>query len=183
MVQLSGCDCVKLEVAAGHGDLVRALSDAGVAVVAHIGLRPQTVGVLGGYKTQGRTAETALQIVRLAEQLQRNGAAALLLEATPSPVSAAVVNATDLPVIGCGAGPRCHAHVVVTPDLLGLTDHRPRFVPDYSHLTPVSGGIGGFLKQTFGQYVDDIAAGAYPAPSHEYDMPEAEREAFARSVR
>lgn len=176
MVQLSGCDCVKLEVAPAHGELVRQLADAGVAVVAHMGLRPQSVGVLGGYKAQGRTADAARRIVDLSVAMRHAGAAALLLEATPPEVSAAVVAATDIPVIGCGAGPACHAHVVVTHDLLGLTPQQPKFVPRL-------GEAGTTLKQILGRYVDDVAAGAYPAAQHQYEMPPDERDAFAKAGR
>lgn len=171
MVQLSGCDCVKMEVAAGHGELVRQLADAGVAIVAHLGLRPQSVGVLGGYKAQGRTADAARRIVDLAVNMESCGAAALLLEATPPQVAEAVVDATSVPVIGCGAGPACHAHVVVTQDLLGLTPRRPKFVPRL-------GDASQPLKQMFGRFVDEIVTGRYPGAEHHYEMPDAERQAF-----
>src|SRR5215211_6534498 len=104
MVQLSGCDCVKLEAAESQLTAIRELADAGVAIMAHLGLRPQAVGVLGGYRAQGRTAHDAEQIVDLATRMQESGAAAILLEAVPAEVSAAVVEATAIPVIGCGAG-------------------------------------------------------------------------------
>lgn len=180
MVQLSGCDCVKLEVADSHGPLVRALADAGIAVVVHLGLRPQSVGVLGGYKAQGRSADAARRIVSLAAQMERDGAAAVLLEATPPEVSAAVVAATSIPVIGCGAGPACCAHVVVTHDLLGLTPHRPKFVPQWAPLAggPPPADVPSMLKQSFARYVDDVAAGRYPADEHQYEMLPEERAAF-----
>jgi 3-methyl-2-oxobutanoate hydroxymethyltransferase len=127
MLQLSGCDCVKLEVSESHLPLVKALSDAGVAVMAHLGLRPQSVGILGGFRAQGRTAEDARSIVDLAVRMERAGAATILLEAVPSAVAEAVVAETELPVIGCGAGPHCHGHVIVTHDAMGLTPTwRPR---------------------------------------------------------
>jgi 3-methyl-2-oxobutanoate hydroxymethyltransferase len=116
MVQRTGCDCVKLEVAEAHLDLVRELASAGVAVIAHLGLRPQAVGLVGGYRTQGRTAHDAHEIVALSLQVQRAGAAALLLEAVPAQVAQAVVDSTNIPVIGCGAGPYCHGDVFVTQD-------------------------------------------------------------------
>lgn len=177
LVQLSGCDCVKLEAAESHAPLVRALTDAGVAVVVHLGLRPQSVGVLGGYKAQGRTAEAARRIVDLATVMEAHGASAVLLEATPPEVSEAVVRTTDLPVIGCGAGPACCAHVVVTHDLLGLTPHRPRFVPELEPL-PAGGGVADLMKQSFARFVDDVGTGRYPAPQHQYEMPAEERAAF-----
>ena len=108
MVKRTGCDAVKLEAAEGHLRLVRELADAGVAVIAHLGLRPQTVGLIGAYRYQGRTAAEARAIVRLSRQMQQSGAAAVLLEAVPPEVSAEVVRQTEIPILGCGAGP---AHV------------------------------------------------------------------------
>lgn len=172
MLQLSGCDCVKLEVGASHGRLIRRLADAGVAVVAHIGLRPQSVGVLGGYRAQGRTADDAKTIVSLAQDLQSEGAAALLVEATPPQVTEMIVAVTKIPVIGCGAGPACHAHVVVTPDLMRLTPAQPKFVPAVGDARPM-------LKQMLAAYVNDIAAGTYPSAEHQYNMPAAEAEQFS----
>jgi 3-methyl-2-oxobutanoate hydroxymethyltransferase len=162
MVQLSGCDCVKIEVAAGHLRLVRRLCDAGVAVMAHVGLRPQSIGLLGEYKTQGRTPAEAERIVDLSSRMVGAGAAAILLEAVPPDVSAAVVQAVSVPVIGCGAGPACHGYVFVTHDALGLTSHRPKFVPSLGDLaTP--------MLQAFRQYVQLVAAGKYPAAEHNYE--------------
>jgi 3-methyl-2-oxobutanoate hydroxymethyltransferase len=171
MVQRTHCDAVKLEVANGSLKLLRALADAGVAVVAHLGLKPQSVSLLGGYRFQGRTANEASEIVASALYMQDAGAAAILLEAVPPEVAKAVVDKTYVPVIGCGAGPDCHASVIVTQDGLGLTPHRPRFVPSLAeHATP--------LKAAFAQYVDAVAAGRYPAPEHDYVMPPAEKKLF-----
>jgi 3-methyl-2-oxobutanoate hydroxymethyltransferase len=172
IVKLSCCDCVKIEVAPSHAPLVRACADAGVAVMAHLGLRPQTVNLLGGYKYQGRTAREADAIVALALEMQRAGAAAILLEAVPPQVSQRVVERTEIPVIGCGAGPACHGAVVVTHDAIGLSAHRlPRFVPRVGDAALV-------LKEMFAKYVNNLASGAYPAAEHQYEMPEEERAKF-----
>ena len=175
MAKHSSCDCVKLEVAAGHAKLVRAAADAGVAVMAHIGLRPQSVAVLGGYKVQGRTAEQAAEIVDLARTMERAGAVSILLEAVPDEVARAVVEATALPVIGCGAGPACHGFVFVTHDAVNLTDHTPRFAPKL-------GDLAGPAVECYRRYVAQVAEGTYPAAEHGYEMPPAEREQFARSA-
>lgn len=175
MVKLSGCDCVKMEVAAGHAELVRQLADAGVAVMAHLGLRPQSVNVLGGYKYQGRTAAEAKAIVSLAAQMERAGAAALLLEAVPPEVSARVVQQTGIPVIGCGAGPACHGSVIVTHDGIGLSTHRPRFVPTL-------GDVSVVLKECFAGYVEQITSGRYPAAEHQYEMNAEEKVRFANET-
>lgn len=173
MVKLSGCDCVKLEVSHGHLPLVNALAEMGVAVMAHLGLRPQSVGLLGGYRFQGRTADEADEIVRLAVEMQRAGAAAVLLEAVPPEVADAVVTATDVPVIGCGAGPACHGSVFVTHDALNLTPSRPRFVPDL-------GDVAGTMTAAFAEYVRQVNDGLYPAPEHNYKMEPAERAKFLK---
>jgi len=171
VMKLTSADCVKMEVGIEHVDLIRELAGIGVAVIAHLGLRPQAVGLLGGYKVRGRTADEANSLVELALQMQRAGAAALLLEAVPPDVSARIVERTEVPVIGCGAGPACHAHVFVTQDGVGLTAHKPRFVPDL-------GDLAGPMKEMFARYVNDIGSGAYPAPQHNYDMAAEERTKF-----
>jgi 3-methyl-2-oxobutanoate hydroxymethyltransferase len=173
MLKLTGCDCIKLEVAASHQTLVKRLADAGVAVMAHIGLRPQTVGLMGGYRSQGRTAESADEIVKTAELMQQAGAAALLLEAVPAEVTQAVVSATTIPIIGCGAGPACHGFVVVTHDCLGLTPSRPKFAPLLQDLSVP-------LKAAFAQYIRQITTGQYPATEHLYQMPMEEKQKFSK---
>ena len=162
MVQLSGCDCVKIEAAGSHLRLVRRLSDAGIAVIAHVGLRPQSIGLLGEFKMQGRTAVEAERIVESASRLGDAGAAAILLEAVPPDVSATVVEAVSVPVIGCGAGPACHGYVFVAQDALGLTPRKPKFVPTLGDLaTP--------MLEAFKAYVRMVQGGKYPAAEHNYE--------------
>ncbi|CAN5539681.1 3-methyl-2-oxobutanoate hydroxymethyltransferase [soil metagenome] len=173
MVKLSGCDCVKLEATASHLKLIRQVADAGVAVMAHLGLRPQSVGILGGYKIAGRTADEAMSIVGLAVQMQEAGAASILLEAVAPEVSEAVVQATNVPVIGCGAGPACHGSVVVMQDIAGLTAQPPRFAPRIGDLaTP--------MKEIFAEYARRINKKEYPAVDQQYEMPADERSKFLR---
>lgn len=170
MVKLSGCDCVKIEVAAGHAELVKTLTDAGVAVMAHLGLRPQSVGITG-YKFQARTAQEADNLVAQAVLMQKSGAAALLLEAVPPEVAARVVEQTAIPVIGCGAGPACHGSVVVTHDAIGLSGRRPRFAPLLSDLSEP-------MKNAFARYVQQVNDREYPAAEHQYEMPAEEKKKF-----
>lgn len=174
LVKLTGCDCVKLEVAARHASLVSRLADAGVAVMVHLGLRPQAVGLMGGYRAQGRSALSADSIVSDAIAMQSAGAAAVLLEAVPPEVSQAVVDTTEIPVIGCGAGPACSGHVVVGQDILGLTPHRPKFAPLLKDLS-------ADLKSVYADYVQSIASGRYPLAEHQYEMSSADRSAFMKS--
>ena len=172
MVQRTNCDMVKIEAGRGHIELVRTLADAGIAVMAHLGLRPQAVGVLGGYRYQGRTATEASDIVALSLHMQEAGAAAVLLEAVPPEVAKAVSELTDLPVVGCGAGPACHACVIVTQDGLGLTGRQPKFVPRLGDLaTP--------LREAFVRYVSQVQGGQYPAQEHNYTMAPGEAAKFA----
>jgi 3-methyl-2-oxobutanoate hydroxymethyltransferase len=164
MAQRTGCDMVKLEVTPGQLGLVARLAELGVAVVAHIGLRPQTVGLLGGYRAQGRSATQAATIVRLAHDMEEAGAAGILREAVPPEVAEHVVSRTSVPVIGCGAGPACHASVVVMHDIAGLTLRPPKFAP-------VLGDVAQSLRDCFSAYEDRVATGEYPAEEHVYPMP------------
>lgn len=174
MVKRSGCDAIKIEVSEYHLGLVNALAQAGVAVVAHLGLRPQAVGMMGGYKFQGRTVDEANHIVKQAQAFAHAGAAAILLEAVPGEVGQKVVDEIDVPVIGCGAGPACHSHVVVLQDLLRQTPRQPKFVP---HIE-----LSGDLTETAARYVKMIESGAYPAAAHGYAMPEDQRRLFLRDT-
>ncbi|MGA2584483.1 MAG: 3-methyl-2-oxobutanoate hydroxymethyltransferase [Tepidisphaeraceae bacterium] len=173
MVQLSGCDCVKIEAGASQARLVSRLADAGVAVMAHLGLRPQQIGLLGRYQARGRTAEEARWIVDLARRMEKACASAILLEAVPPPVSAAVVEAVSIPVIGCGAGPACDGHVFVTHDGIGLSDRKPKFAPKL-------GDVATPMINCFSEFVRMVESGKYPAPENCYEMPEAEKEAFRK---
>lgn len=176
MVQLSGCDCVKIEVGESQLPLIRELSDAGIAMIAHLGLRPQSVGLIGGYRYQGRTVNEAMAIVKMAVKMAKAGAAGLLLEAVPLEVASAVCEAVEIPVIGCGAGHPCHASVVVTHDAIGLTRQAPRFVP-------AVGALAEPLTKAFAEYARVISSGQYPAPEHRYEMNPEERAGFQQRLR
>ena len=130
--------------------------------MAHLGLRPQSIGLIGEYKTQGRTAEAAKEIVELSSRMVKAGAAAILLEAVPPDVGKAVVEAVSVPVIGCGAGPACHGFVFVTHDALALTAHRPKFAPNL-------GDLASPLLEAFRTYVRQVSGGQYPAAEHNYE--------------
>lgn len=175
MVKQSGCDCVKVECGRGHIGLIQGLADSGVAAFAHLGLTPQSVGLLGGYRAQGRSSEQALRIADLAADLVNAGAAGLLLEAVPPEVTELVVKTLDVPVIGCGAGPAAHAHVVVLHDLLGFNASVPKFVPR-------PGNVPDAISKVVSRYVSDVRLGKYPNSSHCYQMPEAERKALKQEA-
>ena len=173
MIKETDCDMVKIEASRSDGAMIRRLADAGVAVMAHVGLRPQSVGLLGGYATQGKTAEAAEKIIVEIAGMVHAGAAAVLLEAVPNAVSAQVVTEFDVPVIGCGGGPACDGHVVVWPDLLGITPRQPRFVPKLDLNRP--------LIEVARQYVNLVSGKLYPAVEHCYTMPEDEAKRLRRS--
>lgn len=127
-------DCVKLEVDRAFEGLVQRMTRAGVPVVAHIGCRPQQAKLRGGYFSMGRTDAEAQRMVADAVAMENAGAVMLLIEATPVEVTRRIVEKTNIPVIGCGAGPDCHGQVVVLQDLLGMTDWQPAFAPPVAQL-------------------------------------------------
>lgn len=160
----AGCDAVKFEAVSGDEPLIRALADAGIDTIAHLGLRPQDILSAEGYRAQARDAEGIAALVADAQRMVAAGAVMLLLEAVPNEASAAVVAAVDVPVIGCGAGPACDGHILVTQDMLGLGASRPpRFVP-------VMADLRGTILDVMRRYVNDISAGRYPGPQHVYRM-------------
>jgi 3-methyl-2-oxobutanoate hydroxymethyltransferase len=160
----AGCDAVKFEAGPEHGELVAALRAAQIITCAHLGLLPQSVSSPDGYRAQARDADAIAALVAQARRMVAAGASLLLLEAVPPEASAAVLAAVEVPVIGCGAGPACDGHVVVTHDLLGYTPgHVPRFVPVLEHLHER-------LVAAMRQWAEDIATGRYPAPEHTYSM-------------
>lgn len=163
-IAAGGCDCVKLECDGRMVDVVAAMDRANVPVMAHLGLLPQRVTYTGSYKATGRTETAVAAMVDDAKALVAAGAVMLLLEAVPAETTRQVVEAVDVPVIGCGAGPACAGFVVVTPDLLGLTPGRvPRFVPRLADL-------GRQMTDAFASYRHQIEKGEYPAPEHLYPM-------------
>jgi 3-methyl-2-oxobutanoate hydroxymethyltransferase len=129
-------DVVKLEVDESLAPLVAKMASAGIPVCGHVGSRPQLAGLSGGYGAAGRTADEARRIVRDAAAMQQAGCVMLLIEAVPDEVTKQVMEATDLPLIGIGAGPACHGQVLVLQDLLGMSDRMPRFAEPAAQLGP-----------------------------------------------
>jgi len=166
-VKEAGADAVKLE---GGGDArlsrIRAIAEAGIPVVAHVGLTPQTAVALGGLRAQGRTAESAARIVREALAVQDAGASVLVIEAVPADVAAVVLPALEIPVIGIGAGP-ADGQVLVIHDLLGITEGKTAaFVKRY-------GAIGPDMVAGVAAYAREVRAGAFPGAEHGYSATEA----------
>lgn len=160
----AGCDAVKLETESQHDAYVETLADAGIATIAHLGLRPQSVLTPDGYRAQARDAAAIEALVADARRMVAAGAEMLLLEAVPNEASQAVVEAVDVPVIGCGAGAACNGYVVVTQDMLAMGQMRPpRFVP-------VLAQVGATIEDAMRRYVESIETGRYPAAEHAYSL-------------
>jgi 3-methyl-2-oxobutanoate hydroxymethyltransferase len=175
-VKEAGADVVKLEGAGPSLSRVRSIVEAGIGVMGHIGLTPQSATVLGGFKAQGRSAEQALKLYEEALALERMGCFALVLEAVPAPVAARITEALSIPTIGIGAGAACDGQVLVWHDLLGLYEgHTPRFVKQYAQL-------GVEIRRALGAYVGEVRSGAFPEERHTYAMAAEELAAFEESL-
>ena len=175
LVKEGGADAVKLERGGVIVERARAIVDAGIAVMGHVGLTPQTATVLGGFKAQGRTADRARQLVDDALALQEAGCFAVVLEAVPSAVARAVTKALAVPTIGIGAGSDTDGQVLVWHDMLGYYEgHAPRFVKRYADL-------GDTIVEALGRYAEEVRSGAFPEEQHTYKMPADELEAFTQS--
>ena len=171
----AGCDAVKIETGSADAEFVAAMTRAGVDTIAHLGLRPQQVTTPDGYRPQARDADTINLLVQDAQRMIAAGAVIVLLEAVPAEAAQAVIDAVDVPVIGCGAGPACDGHVLVTQDMLGIgTIRPPRFVP-------VLANVGEVMDAALRKYVEDIVHGRYPGAEHGYRLRSAPSESTATS--
>jgi 3-methyl-2-oxobutanoate hydroxymethyltransferase len=158
----AGCDAVKLEGGLEMCGVVRALVDAGVPVMAHIGLTPQTASQLGGYKLQGKGLDDARRLLAEAKGLEEAGAFGLLIECIPDGLAQVISEAITIPTVGIGAGVHCDGQVLVTHDLLGMFDKfTPKFVKKYADLSPV-------IKESIQQYNTEVKTGSYPSSEHSF---------------
>lgn len=165
-VKLEGCRCAQ----------VRALVEAGIPVMGHVGLTPQKVATLGGFRVQGRSARSAMALLEDSLALQEAGCFALVLECVPTEVAALITQHLEIPTIGIGAGQACDGQVLVFHDLLGLTPGRtPRFVRKYAD-------IGTLITAAVELYARDVREGIFPAPEHGYTLDAEERDALCRMV-
>lgn len=170
----AGCDCVKVEVDRRLVKTVEAMTTASIPVMAHLGLRPQSIQSIGGYKAQGKRAAEALRIVQDAKIMEEAGAVALLLEAVPLQVAQVITESTELPVIGCVAGPHCDGQVVVLHDMLGFgVGHPPKSVKQYLKLNDQ-------LLGAFRAYAADVASGTVVSAEKSVSMDAKELAEFQR---
>jgi 3-methyl-2-oxobutanoate hydroxymethyltransferase len=172
----AGADAVKLEGAGPSLSRVTALVGAGIPVMGHIGLTPQSATALGGFKAQGRTAEKAIQLLADAHALEAAGCFSIVLEAVPAPVAARITRELSVPTIGIGAGAECDGQVLVWHDLLGLyAGHSPRFVKRYADLA-------GEIQRALEAYAGEVRSGAFPEEQHTYSIPDEELALFEASL-
>ncbi len=171
-VKEAGADAVKLEGAGPSLSRAAAIVGAGIPVMGHLGLTPQSATLLGGFRAQGKTAEKARQLVEDAAALEDAGCFSVVLEAVPAPVAARVSERLAIPTVGIGSGPECDGQVLVLHDLLGLYDGgSPRFTKRYAD-------IGAEIQGALERFAEDVRSGAFPAEEHTYAMPEAELATF-----
>jgi 3-methyl-2-oxobutanoate hydroxymethyltransferase len=164
LMKEGGCDCVKLEGGVDFAPTIQAIVKAGIPVQGHIGLTPQTASALGGFKAQGRNAESAYQIVEDAKALEAAGCFSIIVEAVPYKLAKIITEAVKIPVIGIGAGPDVDGQVLVTHDMLGLFDKfTPRFVKKYAELRP-------FILDALNNYRTEVLEGTFPGPEHSFTI-------------
>lgn len=173
-LQQGGMDAVKLEGGRDRADAVRAIVGAGIPVMGHIGLTPQSVHQLGGFRAQGKNASAAKRLLEDARILEEAGAFSLVLESVPARLAEYISKHISIPTIGIGAGVGCDGQVLVTHDLLGLFDRfTPKFVKKYANLHDA-------MNKAFAEYIDDVETKRFPAPEHTVEMSDEEWETFLK---
>lgn len=166
LMKYGGAEAIKLEGGRNRVDLVRRLVNEEIPVMAHIGLTPQSVHKLGGYRVQGKTAEAAKILIEDAKLLEEAGAFAVVLELVPREIAEIVTSELTISTIGIGAGDACDAQVLVLHDLIGFTFGRqPRFVRQYAN-------VSGVITEAISKWMDDVRSGEYPAEAESYALPE-----------
>jgi len=174
LIKEGGVDAIKLE---GGGEMIasriKAIQQSGVLAMGHIGLTPQFMGQIGGYKAQGRSAGAAMKLVKEAKVLEAAGAFAILVEGVPSAVGKAITERAGIPILGIGAGPYTHGQLLIYADMVGFYDNfTPKFVKKYANVAEV-------LTNAFAEYAKDVREGSFPIdPDHTYKMKEEEVKEF-----
>jgi 3-methyl-2-oxobutanoate hydroxymethyltransferase len=167
-LQEAGMDAVKLEGGRDMATTIEAIVSAGIPVMGHIGLTPQSVHKLGGWKTQGKSAEAARRLVEDAHLLEEAGCYAIVLEAIPDRVAELISHRISIPTIGIGAGAGCDGQVLVTHDLLGLFDRfTPKFVKKYAN-------VHAEMARAFAEYIEDVQKNRFPMPEHAHAIDDEE---------
>jgi 3-methyl-2-oxobutanoate hydroxymethyltransferase len=176
LLQEAGMDSVKLEGGRERMETVEAIVGAGIPVMGHLGLTPQSLHQLGGFRAQGKSSSAAKRILEDALILQDTGCFSIVLEAMPAKLAGFISKKLEIPTIGIGAGDACDGQVLVTHDLLGLFDRfTPRFVKKYADLH-------GEMGRAFSEYKEEVESGSFPADEHSFEMSEEEWDSFLESV-
>jgi len=171
-VKEANVDAIKLEGGVRVASRIRAITDAGIVVIGHIGLTPQSSGILGGFKVQGRTATSAEDVIKDAIAVQVAGAKMLLVEAIPPELAEAITKIVTIPVLGIGAGVKIDGQVLICGDMLGYFEaFTPKFVKKYANVAKV-------ITDAMKEYVDDVHDSKFPAPEHAYSVLPEEKEKF-----
>jgi len=161
-VKEASVEAVKVEGGERRLELISRLTEAEIPVMGHVGLTPQSVNALGGYRVQGKTTDSAEQLLRDARAVEAAGAFAVVLEAVPRELAAQITRELRIPTIGIGAGPDCDGQILVVHDLLGLTfDHTPKFARQYAN-------VGGLISSAVRSYCEDVRKGNFPSDSESY---------------
>jgi len=164
LIKETGAQVVKLEGGTIVCPQIKMIVDASIPVMAHLGLTPQSINALGGYKVQGKDAETAQKLLDEAKAVEEAGAFALVLECVPSKLAKRITEVLKIPTIGIGAGNFCEGQVLVYQDMLGVySDFTPKFVKKYAN-------IGEQMREAFTSYCKEVQDGAFPSAEHEYDI-------------
>lgn len=160
----SGAQMVKIEATETHLDTIKAVSNTGIPVMAHLGILPQRVNEIGRFRAEAITADSAVSLIHLAQRMVVAGASALLVEGTAAEVAQIITERSDVPVISCGSGPGCDGQILIAPDILGLSSgHPPKFAKAYADL-------GVRSLEAFRRYAEEVKAGRFPDAEHSYHM-------------
>ena len=166
----AGVQMIKIEASGAYLDTIKAVSDAGMSVMAHIGIRPQTISKFGKFKAEATTSGMALELIALAEQMIKAGAGSLLLEGIAAEVAEIITKRCEIPVISCGSGPGCDGQVLIAPDILGLTTGQgPKFAKKY-------GDLAQQTIEAFRKYCKEVMSNQFPDKGHSYHMKAGELE-------
>ena len=156
-----GADAVKMEGGQCRAELIKACVEMGIPVMGHIGLTPQSVNVLGGFKVQGKTLDAAERLLADAKALEEAGVFSMVLECTPPDLTRLITESVSVPTIGVGAGPYADMQMVVLHDMLGFSDWSPKFIKKYA-------AVGDTVRQAFKSYQEEVANGVYPSAEYSY---------------
>lgn len=174
LIKEGRAQAVKLEGGAAVAEQIRAICDAQIPVVAHLGLTPQSVNAFGGFKVQGKTAERAKQLIEDAKIVEKAGAFAVVLECIPAPLAEKITESINIPTIGIGAGAGCDGQVLVYQDMLGMFGgFTPKFAKRYEN-------VGGIMVNAFKKYIDEVKTGVFPSEEHSFKLSDAVKSELER---